>query len=54
MMSTSTIGDTLGRGRWKIYGMGLPDAVLEKVYHKNAERVFAQFKGAVVARKGVQ
>jgi uncharacterized protein len=28
-----------GQGRWKIYGLSLPDAVLEKVYHKNAERV---------------
>ena len=35
-----------GQGRWKIYGLGLPDAILEKVYHLNAERVFAQFKGA--------
>jgi predicted TIM-barrel fold metal-dependent hydrolase len=35
-----------GQGRWKIYGMALPDAILEKVYHLNAERVFAQFKGA--------
>jgi len=28
-------------GRWwaRVYGLGLPDAVLEKVYHKNAERV---------------
>jgi len=34
-----------GQGRWKIYGLGLPDAVLEKVYHLNAERMFAQFKG---------
>jgi hypothetical protein len=25
--------------------MKLPDAVLEKVYHRNAERIFAQFKG---------
>ena len=33
------------QGRWKIYGMQLPDAVLEKVYHLNAERVFAEFKG---------
>jgi len=32
-------------GRWKIYGMALPDAVLEKIYHKNAERMFAEFKG---------
>jgi predicted TIM-barrel fold metal-dependent hydrolase len=34
-----------GQGRWEIYGMELPDAVLEKVYHKNAEKLFAQFKG---------
>jgi uncharacterized protein len=34
-----------GQGRWMIYGMGLPDTVLEKVYHKNADRIFAQFKG---------
>ena len=33
------------QGRWKIYGMQLPDAVLEKVYHLNAERVFGEFKG---------
>lgn len=34
-----------GQGRWKIYGMELPDPILEKVYHLNAERVFKQFKG---------
>jgi len=34
-----------GQGRWMIYGMDLPDSVLEKVYHQNAERIFAQFKG---------
>lgn len=33
-----------GQGRWMIYGMELPDPVLEKVYHKNAEKIFAQFK----------
>ena len=33
-----------GQGRWMIYGMELPDAVLEKVYHKNAEKILAQFK----------
>jgi uncharacterized protein len=33
-----------GQGRWNIYGMELPDSVLEKVYHKNAEKIFAQFK----------
>jgi predicted TIM-barrel fold metal-dependent hydrolase len=34
------------QGRWMIYGMGLPDAVLDKVYHRNAEDLFARFKGA--------
>jgi predicted TIM-barrel fold metal-dependent hydrolase len=31
-------------GRWMIYGMELPDTVLEKVYHKNAERILSQFR----------
>jgi predicted TIM-barrel fold metal-dependent hydrolase len=35
-----------GQGRWEIYGMGLPDGVLEKVYHLNAEKIFAQFRGS--------
>jgi predicted TIM-barrel fold metal-dependent hydrolase len=35
-----------GQGRWMIYGLGLPDDVLEKVYHRNAEALFAHFKGA--------
>jgi predicted TIM-barrel fold metal-dependent hydrolase len=34
-----------GQGRWEIYGLELPDPILEKVYHKNAEKVFAQYKG---------
>jgi len=34
-----------GQGRWKIYGMELPDGILEKVYHANAERIFAGFAG---------
>jgi len=33
------------QGRWMIYGMKLPDAILEKVYHANAERIFAQYRG---------
>jgi len=42
-----------GQGRWKISGMELPDAVLEKIYHKNAERMFGQFRrvGAIRASK---
>jgi predicted TIM-barrel fold metal-dependent hydrolase len=31
-----------GQGRWKIYGMELPDSVLEKVYHGNADNLFAK------------
>ena len=34
-----------GQGRWTISGLDLPPKVLEKVYKRNAERVFAQWKG---------
>lgn len=27
------------QGRWKIYGIGLPERILEKVYHSNAARL---------------
>lgn len=27
------------QGRWQIYGLGLPDGILRKVYHRNAERL---------------
>jgi predicted TIM-barrel fold metal-dependent hydrolase len=27
------------QGRWRIYGLGLPDAILEKLYYKNATRL---------------
>jgi predicted TIM-barrel fold metal-dependent hydrolase len=27
------------QGRWRIYGLGLPDAILKKVYHDNAARI---------------
>ncbi|HEY6766013.1 MAG TPA: amidohydrolase family protein [Candidatus Sulfotelmatobacter sp.] len=37
-----------GQGRWKIYGMNLPDPVLEKIYHKNAERIFGQFHAPAI------
>jgi predicted TIM-barrel fold metal-dependent hydrolase len=30
------------QGRWHIYGLSLPDDVLEKVYYRNAERVILQ------------
>jgi hypothetical protein len=28
------------QGRWTVNAVGLPRAVLEKLYHRNAERVF--------------
>jgi predicted TIM-barrel fold metal-dependent hydrolase len=27
------------QGRWRIYGLGLPDSILRKVYHDNAARL---------------
>ena len=27
------------QGRWRIYGLGLPDAILKKVYNGNAARL---------------
>lgn len=27
------------QGRWRIYGIGLPEQILKKVYHQNAERL---------------
>jgi predicted TIM-barrel fold metal-dependent hydrolase len=41
-----------GQGRWKIYGMELPNAVLEKIYHGNAERMFSQSKIASLPKPG--
>jgi predicted TIM-barrel fold metal-dependent hydrolase len=33
------LGEVPGNGRWMIYGLDLPDDVLRKVYHANAERL---------------
>jgi hypothetical protein len=27
------------QGRWRIYGIELPDSVLQKIYHQNAARL---------------
>jgi predicted TIM-barrel fold metal-dependent hydrolase len=45
-----------GQGRFTISGLGLPDEVLEKIYHKNAERLFRQFHADSIrsANKGAQ
>lgn len=34
------------QGRWNIYGIGLPDEVLEKIYHKNAEKLYPRLANA--------
>ena len=34
------------QGRWMIYGVYLPDEVLEKIYNKNALKIFGMYKGA--------
>jgi predicted TIM-barrel fold metal-dependent hydrolase len=39
------IHDPPGQGRWRIYGLALPDDVLERVYFRNAERVILRVKG---------
>jgi predicted TIM-barrel fold metal-dependent hydrolase len=39
------------QGRWTVSGLNLPDPVLEKIYHLNAEKLFRQFKGASLASK---
>lgn len=30
------------QGRWRIYGLGLPERILRKVYHENAERILGR------------
>ena len=40
-----------GQGRFEISGLDLPDPVLEKIYHKNAERLFSQFKHSSTGNK---
>jgi len=34
------------QGRWMIYGVYLPDEVLEKIYNKNALKIMGMYKGA--------
>jgi predicted TIM-barrel fold metal-dependent hydrolase len=41
-----------GQGRFEISGLALPDEVLEKIYHKNAERLFQQFHPSHAESKG--
>jgi hypothetical protein len=40
-MSNSLIGDILDKAGGRSTRMALPDKLLEKVYHENAEKIFA-------------
>lgn len=46
--------DAPAQGRWKIYGLALPDNILEKIYHGNADRLFTQVNRAVAKAGGAQ
>ncbi|GEO06480.1 hypothetical protein AAE02nite_41440 [Adhaeribacter aerolatus] len=34
------------QGRWMIYGLSLPDEVLEKIYNKNAQKLLSRYQDA--------
>jgi predicted TIM-barrel fold metal-dependent hydrolase len=42
-----TSGGSPGHGRWHIAGLGLPDAVLRKIYYQNALRHLPQLKASI-------
>ena len=42
-----TPGGSPGHGRWQISGLGLPDAVLRKIYYQNALRHLPQLKASI-------
>lgn len=39
------------QGLWNIYGIGLPDEVLKKVYSENAAKLIPGVKEALAAQK---
>ena len=41
---------TFGRHRWKVHGLGLPDAVLKRVYHENAMLIIPGLRDEMVGR----
>ena len=44
--TTSVRGTSVLRcGRWKIYGLNLPDPVLRKIYSENARRILPGLEG---------
>ncbi len=42
-----TPGGSPGHGRWNISGIGLPDAVLRKIYYENALRHLPSLRGSI-------
>ena len=42
-----TAGGSPGHGRWNISGIGLPDAVLRKIYYQNALRHLPSLRGSI-------
>jgi len=40
------------QGFWNIYGVGLPDDVLNKIYHENAARIIPRVKEKLAAYRG--
>jgi len=42
------------QGMWRIYGIGLPDEVLKKIYHENALRILPGVKEAFLKAVGEQ
>jgi predicted TIM-barrel fold metal-dependent hydrolase len=41
----------INQGNWKIYGINLPDEVLEKIYYKNAEKILFSNKKNIVFKE---
>ena len=42
-----TAGGSPGHGRWNISGIGLPDAVLRKIYYQNALRHLPSLRASI-------
>ena len=48
-MNTSITPRYVGKGRWKIYGVDLPDEVLEKIYYRNAIKLVPELEPMIAA-----
>jgi len=41
------VDGTFGRHRWRVYGLGLPDSVLQKIYHRNILRILPSLRNLI-------